>query len=167
MTASGESRRRKKPEGGGGSRSQLIRGEAPGNPFWPGGFSACGLVLSLRPNGHLSLSCSSQSSCSSSGTLAGSPLATTSTNHSNHSPSSSSTPRRTATRSSPSPEGASPLFLILVMALGGLGAILLSGHPSLSPSHVLSKVDLRSVFLAVVFVIIVLVLGAYPLCVLP
>ncbi|KAI0705047.1 hypothetical protein C8T65DRAFT_728027 [Cerioporus squamosus] len=45
------------------------------------------------------------------------------------------------------------------MALGGLGAILLSGHPSLSPSHVLSQVDLRSVFLAVVFVIIVLVLA--------
>ncbi|KAI0745979.1 hypothetical protein C8Q76DRAFT_688877 [Earliella scabrosa] len=45
------------------------------------------------------------------------------------------------------------------MALGGLGAILLAGHPSLSPSHVLSKVDLRSVFLAVVFVIIVLVLA--------
>lgn len=46
------------------------------------------------------------------------------------------------------------------MALGGLGAILLSGHPSLSPGHVLSKVDLRSVFFGVVFAIIVLVLGA-------
>ncbi|OSD06744.1 hypothetical protein PYCCODRAFT_1430931 [Trametes coccinea BRFM310] len=45
------------------------------------------------------------------------------------------------------------------MALGGLGAVLLSGHPSLSPSHVISQVDLRSVFFAVVFVIIVLVLA--------
>ncbi|RPD57608.1 hypothetical protein L226DRAFT_532116 [Lentinus tigrinus ALCF2SS1-7] len=45
------------------------------------------------------------------------------------------------------------------MALGGLGAILLSGHPSLSPTHVLSQVDLRSAFLAVVFLIIVLVLA--------
>ncbi|KAI0744187.1 hypothetical protein C8Q80DRAFT_1106258 [Daedaleopsis nitida] len=45
------------------------------------------------------------------------------------------------------------------MALGGLGAILLSGHPSLSPSHVLSKVDLRSALLAVVLVIIVFVLA--------
>ncbi|TFK80145.1 hypothetical protein K466DRAFT_605577, partial [Polyporus arcularius HHB13444] len=45
------------------------------------------------------------------------------------------------------------------MALGGLGAILLSGHPSLSPSHVLAQVDLRSAFLAVVFLIIVLVLA--------
>ena len=69
--------------------------------------------------------------------------------------------RRTATRPSQSPEGASPLFFIFLMALGGLGAILLSAHPSLSPSHVLSQVDLRSVFLAVVFLIIVLVLGAY------
>ncbi|KAI0663635.1 hypothetical protein C8Q70DRAFT_1050292 [Cubamyces menziesii] len=45
------------------------------------------------------------------------------------------------------------------MALGGLGAILLSGHPSLSLRHVISQVDLRSVFFAVVFVIIVLVLA--------
>ncbi|KAI0675168.1 hypothetical protein C8Q78DRAFT_1010802 [Trametes maxima] len=45
------------------------------------------------------------------------------------------------------------------MALGGLGAVLLSGHPSLSPGHVISQVDLRSVFFAVVFVIIVLVLA--------
>ncbi|KAH9847177.1 hypothetical protein C2E23DRAFT_742463 [Lenzites betulinus] len=45
------------------------------------------------------------------------------------------------------------------MALGGLGAVLLSGHPSLSVGHVISQVDLRSVFFAVVFVIIVLVLA--------
>ncbi|KAL1942124.1 hypothetical protein VTO73DRAFT_6654 [Trametes versicolor] len=45
------------------------------------------------------------------------------------------------------------------MALGGLGAVLLSGHPSLSLGHVISQVDLRSVFFAVVFVIIVLVLA--------
>ncbi|KAI0374161.1 hypothetical protein BV20DRAFT_988515 [Pilatotrama ljubarskyi] len=45
------------------------------------------------------------------------------------------------------------------MALGGLGAVLLSGHPSLSLRHVISQVDLRSVFFAVVFVIIVLVLA--------
>ncbi|KAI0630227.1 hypothetical protein C8Q77DRAFT_1137071 [Trametes polyzona] len=45
------------------------------------------------------------------------------------------------------------------MALGGLGAVLLSGHPSLSLGHVVSQVDLRSVFFAVVFVIIVLVLA--------
>ncbi|KAI0645568.1 hypothetical protein C8Q79DRAFT_701051 [Trametes meyenii] len=45
------------------------------------------------------------------------------------------------------------------MALGGLGAVLLSGHPSLSPSHVISQVDLRSVFFGVVFVIIFLVLA--------
>ncbi|KAI0820017.1 hypothetical protein BC628DRAFT_1423328 [Trametes gibbosa] len=45
------------------------------------------------------------------------------------------------------------------MALGGLGAVLLSGRPSLSVGHVISQVDLRSVFFAVVFVIIVFVLA--------
>ncbi|KAI0769754.1 hypothetical protein BD413DRAFT_477478 [Trametes elegans] len=45
------------------------------------------------------------------------------------------------------------------MALGGLGAVLLSDHPLLSMGHVLSQVDLRSVFFAVVFAIIVLVLA--------
>ncbi|KAH9942446.1 uncharacterized protein BXZ73DRAFT_74702 [Epithele typhae] len=45
------------------------------------------------------------------------------------------------------------------MALGGLGAILLSSHSSLSLGHVFAKVDLRSVFFALVFAIIVLVLA--------
>lgn len=92
------------------------------------------------------------------GTCTRTPLATLTTKltHHPHSP----TQRRIATRPSPSPEGAHPLLLITTMALGGLGAVLLSGHPSLSLGHVISQVDLRSVFFAVVFVIIVLVLGA-------
>ncbi|EJF65480.1 hypothetical protein DICSQDRAFT_124643 [Dichomitus squalens LYAD-421 SS1] len=45
------------------------------------------------------------------------------------------------------------------MALGGLGAILLAGHPTHALGNVFSKVDLRSVFFAVVIVVIVLVLA--------
>ena len=131
--------------------------------FWEGGFSegdVVGRSSALTFNGHLAPSCSSSFFLSTPGTLTGSPLATTYANNNHQAPPSPSTPRRTATKHKPSPEGASPLVLLLVMALGGLGAILLSGHPSLSPSHVLSKVDLRSVFFGVVFAIIVLVLGA-------
>lgn len=140
---------------------QLTTKQALVGPFWAGGFSAC--VLGRLPDLPVISACPQarpfSTRCFSSGTLAGSPLLTTSITSNNHF-SFASTPRRPATRSSPSPERASPLFLILLMALGGLGAILLAGHPSLSISHVLSQVDLRSVFLAVVIVIIVLVLGA-------
>ena len=44
------------------------------------------------------------------------------------------------------------------MAVGGLGVVLYGGR---APLAALSKVDLQSVFFATVFVIIVLVLGAY------
>ena len=125
------------------------------------------IFCSTRPSAFFSSGRPSRPSCYSSsalcypGTLPGCPLATLSAANASLAPPQPSIRRRTATRPSQSPEGASPLFFIFLMALGGLGAILLSAHPSLSPSHVLSQVDLRSVFLAVVFLIIVLVLGAY------
>ena len=117
-----------------------------------------------RPDGHLLLSCSSSTSSLSPGTLTGRPHTTLFIKHIQHSPPSPPTPRRTATSksSSPSPEGAVPLFPIFVMAFGGLGAILLASHPTNALGHVFSKVDLRSIFLALVFVVIVLVLGALP-----
>ena len=132
--------------------------------FWEGGFSegdVVGRSSALTFNGHLAPSCSSSFFLSTPGTLTGSPLATTLTNiASPRHPPPAPASRRTATKPKPGPEGASPLFLLLTMALGGLGALLLSGHPSLSPHHVLSQVDLRSVFFGLVFAIIVLVLGA-------
>ena len=134
-----------------------------GKRRWEGGFSRLPEPAALETGRSSSLSCTSPTTSFSSGTLSGDPLATLSTKNTNHSPAHPPTPRRTATNkpSSPSPEGALPLFPILVMALGGLGAILLAGHPTYALGHVFSKLDLRTIFFAVVFVIIVLVLGAY------
>ena len=132
-------------------------------------FSALGRLRPRRLGRRFALvhpppSCTTSSSAFFSGTRFRRPLATVTNKHSNLP--SPPTQRRTATRPSSSPEGAHPLLLIPIMALGGLGAILLSGHPSLSLRHVISQVDLRSVFFAVVFVIIVLVLGTCSSCLL-
>lgn len=46
------------------------------------------------------------------------------------------------------------------MILGGLSAMLYGGHPYLSVGMFLRKVDMRTVFFATVFMIVLLVLGA-------
>ncbi|KAI0930105.1 hypothetical protein AcV5_006899 [Taiwanofungus camphoratus] len=93
------------------------------------------------------------------GTLRRCPPATVSTNHINpwNAP---PPPRGIATRPGAHPAGSRPFFLLLTMVFGGVSAMFYGGHhPTLSMDMFLRKVDMRTVFFATVFMIVLLVLA--------